>query len=126
MVAANKYWTPWSRTRPVIRTAVDAVAAEDDLEEVTHHAVEVEGIVRDGVAGLGVGLAANLGAGQALGVLGVVDDAVVRVLRRAAGDERIGIERAEAKPREHRVVEQSLARLVGSGVVRHLFSFIGK
>ena len=28
MVAANRYWTPWSRTRSVITTAVAAVAAE--------------------------------------------------------------------------------------------------
>ncbi len=54
--------------------AVDAVASEDDLQEVAHHAVEVEGVVDDVVAGGSVGLAASLGAGQALGVLGVVDD----------------------------------------------------
>ncbi|MDF9792383.1 hypothetical protein M2440_003084 [Methylorubrum extorquens] len=28
MVAANRYWTPWSRTRSTITTAVAAVAAE--------------------------------------------------------------------------------------------------
>ena len=28
MVAAKRYCTPWSRTSPVIRTAVEAVAAE--------------------------------------------------------------------------------------------------
>ncbi len=63
-------------TNQVHAGAVDAVASEDHLQEVAHHAVEVEGVVDDVVADGSVILAASLGAGQALGVLGVVDDAL--------------------------------------------------
>jgi hypothetical protein len=86
-------------TDQVHAQAVDGITTEDDLEEVAHHAVEVVGVVDDLVGRRRVTFAANLGAGQALGVLGVVDDALgvlERLLERdlllTLGPESLGLD----------------------------------